>query len=132
MGRIKANETKRFKMENDPEYAKRITESNRKAGKKCIELYGTEMTKKATKKLTTFGQFQIKYQIIYPDGRIEEKQNRYSDFSKATKMQEDVYTFIHKGNDFTVKRRTKMTPHDYPVGTIFRFVEEITDENPLD
>jgi len=128
-GRLKQSNTLKEKYKNDKDYAERnklYCQENSIKIKEYIKNHGLTNAQKASiKKLKEYGQFKLRYNVLYPNGDSKEFIHDYTSFVNELKMEGGVFTTLNKIGKFKIKRRTSITKHSFESGCIFELIERI-------
>jgi hypothetical protein len=131
LGAKKRSLTLKERHKNDEEFQKRHSQKCKDNSEKLKEFYKkngtTEKQKENAKKLREFGHFKLNIRVTHPNGTTQEYLYNYTNFMNELKIDGEYFTMLSKGQNFRIKRRTKMTTHNFDVGCIFESTGRIDD-----
>lgn len=128
-GRIKQRETLLFNLYNNPEIRGKVLLSQKKKGKKLSQrvkekgLTIREIQRNMFHSLN--GNYKLKYQIIFPCGKVEAYTNSSKNFKLQNLVEDHIFSKMNKEGQCTILKRTSRTKHRFPVGTVFKVLEKL-------
>jgi len=130
LGHKKANESKKYRMDNDPNYYDKVyIEGNRKrieSLKKRRKLQGpTQKEIDRNKDLIKYSQKITTYKILFPDGNEIVETKTITEFMDVYKTEYNIFIDARRNGKFVFKRRTSMTKHPFPPNTELYIINEI-------
>jgi hypothetical protein len=131
LGRIKQSLTMKERYKNDESFKQMHLKKCKENSIKLKEFYKkngmSEKQKENARKLREFGHFKLNIRVTHPNGTTQEYLYNYTNFMNELKIDGEYFTMLSKGQSFRIKRRTKMTTHNFEVGCVFEATGRIDD-----
>ena len=130
LGHKKANQSKKYRMDNDPDYYNTVyIKGNEKRMKSLKErrkaLGSTQKEIDRHKDLIKYSQKITTYKILYPNGFEVVETKTITEFMETYKTEYNIFIDSRRNGKFIFKRRTSMTKHPFPPNTELYIINEV-------